>query len=293
MKIKKALISAAGFGSRFLPISKSVQKEMLPLINRPVIDYIVDDCIKAGIEEIVIVVSPDDQQIQSYYSENPKIYQYLQRFNKTVRYESVKDLHTKAKFTFLTQDTINGDYGTAVPVRLAEEVMQDEDAFLVFNSDDPMYHADGSSEAAMMIDYFLASGAQGLATHQETPMEIINKYGVADVYEDNGFKYLNYMVEKPAKGQEPSNLANIGKYIFTPQIFEEIRRQEANPELKEYLLTDSLNLLAENHKVVVYPTTGEFLDLGYPLGWLKANVRVAMDDEEMRDELQAFIKSLL
>lgn len=289
MKVKKALIIAAGFGSRFLPISKSVQKEMLPLINRPVIDYIVDDCIKAGIEEIVIVVSPDDSQIQEYYSPDTKIYKYLERFNKTERYESVKNLHTKAKFTFLTQDTINGDYGTAVPVRLAEEVMKDEDAFLVFNSDDPMYHVDGTSEAAQMIEYFIAADAQGLATHKVTPMEIINKYGVADCYEEDDFKYLNNIVEKPAKGHEPSNLANIGKYIFTPQIFDEIRRQEADPELKEYLLTDSLNLLAENHKVVVFPTKGEFLDLGYPLGWLKANIRVAMEDPGMRDELKDYI----
>ena len=130
MKIKKAIITAAGFGTRFFPVSKSIQKEMLPLLNKPIIDYVVDDCLRAGIEEIIFVVNDTNDQIRHYYSEDKKIYNHLKFLNKLKKYEKSEGLHTKAKFSYIIQQA-EGIYGTAVPVMLSYDHVKDEEAFLV------------------------------------------------------------------------------------------------------------------------------------------------------------------
>jgi UTP--glucose-1-phosphate uridylyltransferase len=118
--IRKAIISCAGFGTRFLPISKTIQKEMLPIMNRPVIDYVIDDCIKAGIQQFIIIMNEHNYQPLHYYRENIRLKEYLDSMNKSKAYSTVEDLHTKAQFTFVKQSKTD-PYGTSIPVLLAQE----------------------------------------------------------------------------------------------------------------------------------------------------------------------------
>ena len=288
MQLRKAVIALAGFGTRFLPVTKTIQKEMIPVINRPVVDYLVDDLVKAGIEEIIFVVSDHNKQALHFYRENPRLEEYLQQVGKAHLYGEIKGLHQKATFHFVKQ-TDQDQYGTATPVKLAQEHLEGESAFFVLMGDDIPYNADGTSEARQMMDFLSETGADALATFVEQPQEQLQMYGVADPIERNGVQYLKELVEKPAPGTEPSNLANISKYILTPDVFEIIEQQQPDARYDELLITDTVSELAKTKNVAVYTPKGVYLDCGYPLGWLKANLTLAKNDPELREELKKYL----
>lgn len=294
MSINKAIITTAGFGTRFLPISKTIQKEMLPILDRPLVDYVVADLVKAGIEEIIFVVSEHNQQIKHYYSQNLRLKNYLEEMGKAKRYDEVEHIHQQAKFSFVTQPD-SERYGTAVPVQMCEELLKNEEAFLVFMGDDFIYNGNGHSAAAEMIELYEKSktdnGGQigGVATFIERPESELHKYGIAEVEKKNGFTYLKKLIEKPAPGTAPSNLSNISKYILTPAAFEVIDEQEVNPDSGELYITDTVQALAETRGVAVHQPHGDYLDGGSVESWLKANLRVAQD----RPELKKLLKKLL
>lgn len=291
MQIKKAVITAAGFGTRFFPITKTIQKEMLPILNRPLIDYVVEDCIKAGIEDIVFIIKEGDTQIRDFYSESSSVKSYLSRMGKMDKYPELEKLHKQAKFTFVVQQP-SDPYGTATPLRLAKESVINEDAFIMFMGDDFIFNQDGSSEASKMIKHFVNSNSKALATFTPKPRELLSKYGIARVRKKDGFDLLIDIVEKPPLGTEPSNLANISKYIFTPDIFSIFDKQELNEIHNELLITDTLTLFAKDNPVVAYATTGEYLDCGYLEGWLKANLTFASKDSDLLKSLKEFISEL-
>lgn len=290
MKITKAIIPAAGFGTRFLPVTKTVQKEMLPLLTRPTIDYVVEDCVNAGITDIIFIVKEGDTQIRHYYSEDLTLKRYLERMKKADKYELVADLHTKANFHFVEQKE-SDPYGTAVPVILAKDHVINEDAFLVLMGDDLFYNADGTNEVARMIEYFEKSGAQGMVTCLDVPKRFVVKYGIAEYREENGFKYLTNQIEKPEPDQVTSTLATISKYIYTPKIYKYFEGQQLDPKSGELYLTDTYKKLAKDEKMVLYPPKGEYLDSGYLWGWLKANLVLARKDEVLWGEILNFVET--
>lgn len=291
MKIKKALITCAGFGTRFLPVTKTIQKEMLPILNRPMIDYVVQDCLSAGIEEIIFVVKENENKlVEHFYSESRSLQQHMHKLGKAQSYKkSELQFIDKIKFRFVTQ-TIADHYGTAIPVLLAKKYLKDEDAFLVFMGDDFIYSQD-TIEAKEMIELFTKSNAQALVTCITKPDEELHRYGVAQTKIEGEHTYLTNLVEKPEPGSAPSNLINISKYIFTPRVFELLKDQKPNTESGEYYITETATALAQSFPVVIYTPAGRYLDGGTVLNWLKANIVVAKDDPQMRDELQKFISS--
>ena len=279
--INKALITTAGFGTRFLPISKTIQKEMLPILNRPVVDYVVQDLVKAGVQEIIFVINEHNIQIKHYYSENLRLKGYLEKMDKSHRYQEVSNIHQQAKFTFVQQPDAE-QYGTAVPVKLCADLLKNEEAFFVFMGDVFTYGGNGRSEAKAMLELFKKSQASGVASFVERPEEELHKYGIAEVEEQDGIKYLKRLVEKPAPGTAPSNLSNTSQYIFTPEVFEIIKNQPLNPKSGELYITDTVEELSKRSKVAIHIPQNEFLDGGSVKSWLKANLKVAMDDEELK-----------
>jgi len=291
MQIKTALITASGFGTRFLPITKTIQKEMLPILSKPIIDYVVDDLISAGVEKIIIVISEHNMQPMHYFRQNQRLYSYLEKMNKLSQYDQVKHLHHKAEFVFIRQPD-SAIYGTATPLALAENELKNEPAFFVFMGDDFIFESDHQSAAKQMAEVFYQSQADGLVTCIEKPDSELHKYGVAKLKSKNGFSFLDTLVEKPALGTAPSNLANISKYIFKPSVFEILKDQKPDNKSGELFITDTATLLAKSNNVVVHQPTGQYLDGGYPLGWLKANLTVAWADPNLRQELQKCIQKL-
>lgn len=292
MKIKKAIITAGGIGTRFLPVTKTIQKEMLPILNKPIIDYLVDDCVNAGVEEIIFVVNEQNIQIQHYYEEDLGLKRYLEHIKKAGKYEKVAKLHTKAKFSFVKQKETD-PYGTGVPVLLARKHVENEEAFLVLMGDDYIYNQDGSNEIVKMIETFNKSQAKGLLTCVLVANELVNKYGIVEFREENGFKILTNQVEKPQKEEVSSNFANISKYIFTPAIFQFIENNEIDIASGELFITTACTKFAQNNRMVIHETKGKYLDSGYVLGWLKANLVYARDKKELWPELKEFMKEMV
>lgn len=288
MKIKKAIISAAGFGTRFLPISKTIQKEMLPILNRPIIDYVVEDCIKAGIEDIVIIISEHNYQILHYYRKNRRLFNYLKNKNKADLYDQVKHLHQQANFYFVRQPD-SASYGTAIPLKLVREHIQNEEAFLYLTGDDFIYKADDNfSFTKEMIDHFNKTKAEALVNCSPRPKSELHRYGVAECKRDGDFRLLTRLVEKPKPGEAPSNLANISKYILTPKILEIIDKQELDSESGELYVTDSLQTLAQDERVLVLETSGTYLDGGSVSNWLNANLVVARNSKDLASLVEKF-----
>lgn len=288
--VKKAVISCAGFGTRFLPISKTIQKEMLPLFNRPILDYIVDDCIKAGINDFVIVMNAHNYQPLHYFRENRRLKEYLKQMSKAHLYDEVKDLHSKGKFTFIKQSG-KDPYGTSIPLILAQKEIKNEEAFLYLTGDDTIFFENQQkSFIGELLDTFHQSKGDAAISAIEKPQEELAQYGVLKINHDNGYSYLDFFVEKPSPEEAPSNLANISKYILTPSILPIINTQKANPKSNEFYITDAILDLARKEKIVVHQAQGQYLNAGDPVNWLKANLAVAGRDVEVRTQLQEFIK---
>lgn len=268
--VTRAIILLAGYGTRRLPITKAIEKCMLPVGNRPVVDYIVEDCLRAGITDITFVVSEQSDQLRAYYGENEALEAYLKRLGKEDQLRQVLHPAQKATFHYVVQ-TADMPYGTAVPVALCAAAVAAGEQVVVASGDDFEYSQDGSSELARLIQNVADTGATAglLATH--VPRQSVGKFGVIEQSKDGGFQRI---IEHPDPATAPSTLINISKYLFDKQLFDCAQRvmTEAPAANGEYQVTSALNMyVAAGNTLPVIPIRGEYLDGGSLDGWLHAN----------------------
>lgn len=270
----KAIIAVAGFGTRWLPLTKSIEKCMLPVGNKPVIDYIVDDCIAAGITDIYFVVGEQSEQIRRYYGDNEAIYRHLEAKDKHAELKQLKSISQKATFHFIVQNP-SLPYGTAVPVMLCEQYVSKDEQVLVIMGDQFLYNKDGSSEVAHVLAEVDASGATSGMGVVHIPREEVYKYGVVEVEQRDHKKFFKRIVEKPTVEEAPSTLNNLSLYVFDQDMFSCL--QHIKPTNGEYYVTDALNVYVGELKkpLAVIATKGEYLDCGTVEGWLHANQFIA------------------
>jgi len=272
-KITKAVVMMAGWGTRRLPITKSIEKCMLPVGNRPVIDYVVQDCLQAGIKDLYFVVGGQSSQIQGYYRTNIQLNDYLRRNGKEEYLPLVAPLK-EASIHFITQD-INGDYGSSVPVGLASRYIADDESALVMAGDQFFYRRDGGSNTADLIDLVEKSGLTAGLFGNEMPEEKIPLFGIIEKDDDDCFVRI---VEKPSLEEAPSNLNNSSFYVLNKELFELARTLPANPRRGEFELTDAINTyVAQGGKIVVGTIKGQYMECGSLEGWLEANNVVVGD----------------
>lgn len=273
MTITKAIIPVAGWGTRMLPITKAIEKCMLPVGTRPVIDYIVQDVIKAGVKDIYFCVNEQSSQIQSYYSSNTLLNDYLQRHGKEDKLPLVAPIEG-VNVHFITQPSTGG-YGSSIPVGLASEFINANESALVIMGDQFFYRADGGSNAADLIAMVEGSGVTAGLFGNPLPEALIPKFGIIAKDKDNNFVRI---VEKPSIEEAPSNLNNSSFYIFDKEIFELARTLPANVQRNEHEITDAINTYVANGKrIVVGTVAGEYMECGSVDGWLHAN-RVVLGD---------------
>ena len=275
----KAVIAVAGFGTRWLPITKSIEKCMLPVGNRPVIDYIVDDCIAAGIKDIYFVVGEQSAQLRSYYGENPALYSHLEKKGKSAELERLKRISTKANFHFVVQDP-SLPYGTAVPVMLCEKYMSPGEQIVVIMGDQFVFNRDGTSEIKHLLHEVRASGATSGMGVVHVPHEEVYKYGIVDVEHRDGKQFFKRIVEKPNPEEAPSTFNNLSLYVFDEALFGCL--QHIQPTNGEYYVTDGLNMYVDDlgKPLAVVTTKGDYLDCGTVEGWLHANHFIAKHQAE-------------
>lgn len=272
----KAIIPLAGFGTRRLPITKAIEKCMLPVGNRPIVDYVVEDCIKAGITDIIFVVGEQFNQLQAYYGSNLLLEEYLAHKGKQKELDEVKGLSKKANFHYIVQDQ-HQPYGTAVPVGLCASLVGRDEQILVMMGDDFIYNADGSSEAKRLIEQVESAGTTAGLLAAHVPKEEVGIYGVIEMRTQDGHDFFAKIVEHPKPEEAPSNLINISKYLFDSQMFDYVKQVLAEPPAPngEYQIIEALNYYVKAGKsLTVVEAAGEYLDGGNLKGWLHANNRV-------------------
>lgn len=268
----KAIILVAGFGTRRLPITKSIEKCMIPVGNRPTIDYLVQDCIRAGITDIVFVVGEDFEQLKHYYGRNISLEEHLTAKGKQAQLEEIRNLSKGARFHYVIQDSYQ-PYGTSIPVHLARDFIKDDERFIVAYGDNIMYRKDGTSELTDFLQISAGIDTPSAMLTAIVPHKDTVNYGVVACQEVNGIKLYREIVEKPATPEEaPSDLINPGIFMFESGILPFV---SANAEAEmegEHQLTDAINdYVAAGHNIAVVDAKGEYLDCGTVGGWLHAN----------------------
>ncbi len=269
--ITKAIIPVAGWGTRRLPITKVVEKSMLPVGNRPLVDYSVQDLIKAGIKDIYMVISNVEPcQVREFYRDNLALNQYLVERGKEDRLKLAKTLPDDVTIHYAVQDQ-SGRYGTAVPIAIAVKEFGINEPVLVFMGDDFIWNPGGETASESLIKAIKDDGDSAILGVQIDQSKV-DKYGVLSVEGDK----LTGIVEKPSVEEAPSNMINVSKYIMSPELLQLIVKyvdeHDFGPEDQEYMVTDPIYEYIEKGGVIrVAPTVGEYLDGGSVEGWLHAN----------------------
>ena len=282
--IKKAIIPAAGLGTRFLPATKAQAKEMLPIVDKPTLQYIIEEAIESGIEEILIVTGRNKKSIEDHFDRSVELELELEQKGKTAMLEMVQDISNMVNIHYIRQKEPKG-LGHAI--HCAKSFIGNE-PFAVLLGDDIV---DASTPCLkQMIDAYDEYKTTVLGV-QEVARENVDKYGILDVkhIEDRVYKVKD-MVEKPSIEEAPSNIAILGRYIITPEIFNILENQEPGKG-GEIQLTDALQTLATKEAIYAYNFEGRRYDVGDKLGFLEATVDFALKRPELRDDFIEFLKT--
>lgn len=284
-KVRKAVIPAAGLGTRFLPATKAMAKEMLPIVDKPTIQFIVEEAMKSGIEDILIVTGKSKRPIEDHFDSNIELEDFLTEKDKQDLLKLVKET-TDINLFFVRQSYPKG-LGHAV---LQAKAFVGDEPFIVMLGDDIM-----QSEVPLtkqLIDVYDKTSASAIAV-MEVPKEDTSKYGIVapEGQFEEGVYNVDFFVEKPKPEDAPSNLAIIGRYLLTPEIFTLLETQEPGAG-GEIQLTDSIDRLNKTQRVFAKEFTGQRFDVGNKLGFLELSIDYGLNHPEIKDELEEYIIQL-
>ncbi|MBQ3292717.1 hypothetical protein IJG93_00190 [Candidatus Saccharibacteria bacterium] len=281
--VKKAIITDAGFASRYLPITKTIPKAMVPIGAKPAMQLCVEECVAAGIEEIIIVATPDTMAKDIYdnyfHDKAENVEKLLEKQGKSERFEPVKEVLNFPKITVIEQDK-NLPYGNGSPIVSAKDFVKDEEAFVVLYSDDLIF---GNSDVKTLIETYNANReAKAIIAVTEMPESAWHKYGMVAL-KDNGT--LSHIVEKPKTPDlSPSNLTSYGRYLLTPEVFEYL--VPTNTGLDGELWTvDAITKLAEHGDVLVAKSNGKWMTTGDPKNYFMTLLKYVLDNTDYADEV--------
>lgn len=282
----KAIITDAGCASRYLPIAKTIPKGMLPIGNRPIMQLVLEECIDAGIQEIIIVTSAESKPVYEDYFNGAatRVKKLLRSQGKEERYDSVEKILDFPKIIIIEQDPAL-PYGNGSPVASARKFIQDDEAFVVLYSDDLVF---GSSDVKTMIEAYQANPeANAIIMAQEMPREVLNKYGIIKL--KDGSMLLDNIIEKPKVEDAPSNLTSYGRYLLTPQVFEYL--QPKNTGLDNELWTvDAITKMATEGNVIVEKTHGEWMTTGDPKNYFLTHLHYVLNYEDYAPEVRKVLE---
>ena len=283
----KAIITDAGFASRYLPITKTIPKAMIPIGAKPVMQLCVEECVEAGIDEIIIVATPNTKAKEIYddyfHNESNNVRALLEKQGKTERFAPVEEVLNFPKITVIEQDS-SLPYGNGSPIVSAKDYVKDDEVFVVLYSDDLIL---GNSDVKTLIDtYREHPEAKAVIAAQEMPEEVWNKYGMIALKE-NGT--LSHIVEKPKTPDlSPSNLTSYGRYLLTPEVFDYL--MPSNTGLDGELWTvDAITRLAEQGDVIIARSQGKWITTGDPKNYFLAHLEYVLRETDYADDVRKMI----
>lgn len=281
----KGIILTAGYGTRFLPITKTVPKEMLPLGTRPALDYVVQEFIDSGIRDILIINSRRKKILEDYYDREAELEAVFTSEGKTSHLKKIQP--PPARFYFIRQQKMEG---TGAAVLLAREFAGQDPCVLAFPDD---VHLGQVPLAQQLIDVYNATGRSVLALEDRPAEEDISRYGVAAVQAGSAPLKVTGLIEKPPTGQEPSRFISIGRYLITPEIFTILEDERKQHRGGEFYLTAAFHRAGQQGRLSGCVYDGERLDTGEPLGYYEALVRFILQDPEQGPGFKQFLQGLL
>ncbi|QZY55565.1 UTP--glucose-1-phosphate uridylyltransferase GalU [Crassaminicella profunda] len=286
MKVKKAIIPAAGLGTRFLPATKAQPKEMLPIVDKPTLQYIIEEAVASGIEEILIITGRNKKSIEDHFDKSVELELELEKKGKTEMLEEVRKISDMVNIHYIRQKEPKG-LGHAI--HCAKSFIGNE-PFAVLLGDDIV---DAEVPCLkQMIDVYNEYKTTVLGV-QTVAEEDVNKYGIVDgKYIEEGVYKVKNLVEKPKKEEAPSNVAILGRYIINPEIFEILENTTPGAG-GEIQLTDGLKTLAERQAMYAYTFKGKRYDVGNKLGFLQATIEFALKREDLKDDFKAYLADLM
>ena len=286
MRVRKAVLPAAGFGTRFLPASKAIPKEMMPLVDRPIIQYAVEEAVSAGIEQIIIVISSGRSAIEDHFDSDPVLERWLEERGDIEMLRAVRRISEIGTIAFVHQKE---QLGLGHAVLMAKELVGDE-PFAVLLSDDVIVNPGGKPVTGQLIEVYQAHRGSVIAL-QRVPRSEVSRYGVVDPrHEEGPLVEIGDLVEKPSVEDAPSDLAVLGRYVLSPKIFDilETTQRGAGGEIQ---LTDAIRDLSHEQPVFGYQFSGVRHDAGTRIGWLQANIAMSLESDDA-DEVRAFVRGL-
>lgn len=286
--IRKAVIPAAGLGTRFLPATKAIPKEMLPIVDVPTIQYIIEEAACSGIEEILVITNSNKHCMENHFDRSYELEERLKEANKMQEYRTICDVTDMANIYYVRQKEPKG-LGHAI---LCAKSFIGDEPFAVLLGDDIVMNKGGEPAIKQLITAYNQVGATIVGV-QQVPHEQVYRYGIIEPMRKAAGRRmkLSDLVEKPAVEQAPSDMAIVGRYVLTPEIFEILENQEpgANGEIQ---LTDALCSIMISQSIYAYEFEGCWYDVGDKLGYLKATISQALDREELREPLMQYLKEL-
>ena len=286
-KIRKAIIPAAGLGTRFLPATKAQPKEMLPIVDKPTLQYIIEECVASGIEEILIITGRNKKSIEDHFDRSVELEMELEKSGKEEMLKMVREISDMVNIHFIRQKEPRG-LGHAI---LCAKTFVGNEPFAVLLGDDVVYN-DNKPCLKQLIDCYEEYKTSVLGVQTVEPQDV-NKYGIVGGLhiEDRVYKVKN-LIEKPAVEEAPSNVAILGRYIITPKIFEILENTKPGKG-NEIQLTDALLELIKHEAMYAYNFEGRRYDVGDKLGFLQATVEYALRKKELRDGFIEYLKTII
>lgn len=285
-KIRKAIIPAAGFGTRFLPATKAMPKEMLPIVDKPTIQYIAEEILESGIDQILIISGHAKRAIEDHFDSSPELESHLYEHGKMSVLKEIRKI-SSIKIHYVRQQYMRG-LGDAI---LCAKDFVDGEPFGVILGDDVVYHLEKPALKQLMEQYEQTGGT--VIGCQCVAPERVSAYGIIAGKEinDKGLLKVDDMIEKPSISEAPSRVAALGRYVITPEVFE-VLEQTAPGKGGEIQLTDALRVMAHAGNVYAYCFEGKRYDTGDKLGFLKATVEYALRRDDLGDDFHTYLKNL-
>jgi UTP--glucose-1-phosphate uridylyltransferase len=283
--IKKCIIPVAGFGTRFLPATKAMPKEMLPIIDKPVIQYIVEEAVASGIEDIILVTGASKRAIEDHFDYNYELQNWLKKSGKEELREEIKEIADMANFIYIRQ---KGPYGNGTPVLNAKKIIGDEPFAVIWGDD---LFVNGSKPRLKQLMDVYDKYQDPVLTAIKIDDEGTKKYGVIDAKEvEKNVYQINKIAEKPGPEKAPSRIGVLGAYILTPDIFESLEQTQIG-QGNELWLVDAIFNLSKKRPLYACLVEGKYYDTGSKLGWLKANVDFALERPDLGKDFNTYLKA--
>lgn len=286
-KVKKAIITAAGYGTRFLPATKNIPKEMLPIIDTPILHYIVEECVNSGIRDIIIVTRYGNNAVEDYFDSLYELEVFLKKRGKLEMYKKIRQLSSMASIAYVRQSK-HLPYGNGSPLLAAKNFLGNDPFVLAWGDD---LFLSKVPAVKQVVDAFEKSDCEAVLAVKEIPKKEISRYGVVNL-KSGSKEEIESIIEKPSIEEVNSNYAEFGRIVLTPKIFEYLSSRKLGKN-NELWLMDAIDKLCKNHKVIACPLDGEWYTTGDPLRFIQTTFEYALLRKDLRQDLLKYLRKRL